>query len=216
MSLFSSTIPAVLTLQILLGQGDPSEFQKNPPSISFESYVSASQRGDVMHRWMLPDEWPTKLELTKVKRFVLQHPDYHAYHFLILLRSRNPEVYAELPIKLKSKILCSYLENASVMNDWGILDTTNSSDSVAAKSLIELGVDAIPDLERILPKRKVAHLFGSEEGTLSDIFKYRRADYAYRYIKLILGSEPAFLADPKDRDREIESLMKSLAARREA
>ena len=37
-----------------------------------------------------------------------------------------------------------------------------------------------------------------------------RKDFAYRYILLIQGKQPAFESQPADRDREIESLKRSM------
>ncbi len=62
----------------------------------------------------------------------------------------------------------------------------------------------------LLEEGENASLFGSEEATESKRFGYRSKDFAYRYIMLILGEQPTFHADPKERDKDIDALKAKL------
>jgi hypothetical protein len=62
----------------------------------------------------------------------------------------------------------------------------------------------------ILDDKRPALLEGSEEGTISDYCKYRRADWAYRFITLIMGRPYQFFEDPAARDQQIKAVKKML------
>jgi hypothetical protein len=65
------------------------------------------------------------------------------------------------------------------------------------------GSSATNCLRPLLADRSTAPLFGSEDATLSAMYKYRRCDFAYRYLVKLRGGEPAFDRDPAVRDRAI-------------
>jgi len=106
--------------------------------------------------------------------------------------------------------LCSALENLDYLNDWGYLDPTESYDAESANALLETGVECVKALTRLLDDSSAATLFGSESATLSAKYKYRRKDFAFRYIKIILGEAPSFLRNPLERDEEILKLKERL------
>ena len=70
------------------------------------------------------------------------------------------------------------------------------------------GSPAVEYLSRLLGDKSEAPLFGSQEATLSIALHYRRADFAYRYIMLILDRKPTFPADLAERDKLIAELQK--------
>jgi hypothetical protein len=82
-------------------------------------------------------------------------------------------------------------------------DPGGSHDGEAAKALLELGDVAVSCLRPLLADSSAAPLFGSEEATLSSLYKYRRCDFAYRYLVKLRGGEPTFDRDPAERDRVI-------------
>ena len=140
------------------------------------------------------------------------HPDHTAYLVLIALRRRDVAGYRRIPDATKAAILACALAHLTLLNDWGYLDPAGSHDGEAAVALLELGPAAIIKLRPLLGNERSAPLFGSEPATLSSSFGYRRKDFAYRYICMLRGREPAFDADPAVRDAAIERLQADLRA----
>jgi hypothetical protein len=102
--------------------------------------------------------------------------------------------------------------HSNFLNDWGHLGI-QSFDGQSARALLETGEHALKPLIPILDCEESAELFGSEEATISLTRQYRRKDFAYRYIMIILKTEPLFDSDPKQRDEEIKFLKKEIAKR---
>jgi hypothetical protein len=140
------------------------------------------------------------------------HPDHTAYLVLIAMRRRDVAGYRGVRDATKAAILAAALANLTLFNDWGYLDPAGSHDGEAAVALLELGPAAISKLRPLLSDERPAPLFGSEPATLSSSFNYRRKDFAYRYVCLMRGCEPAFDADPTVRDAAIERLQAALRA----
>jgi hypothetical protein len=103
------------------------------------------------------------------------------------------------------------LAHQTYLNDWGYLDPGGSHDGEAAQALLEMGTDALPQLLPLLDDSQPARLYGSEEATITKLYQYRRKDFAYHYIALILGLSSPFNADPAQRDQEIERLKAQMA-----
>jgi hypothetical protein len=142
--------------------------------------------------------------------YVKSHQDYNSYFLLLVLRTHYPAVYNKLGKDVRASVLCSALENTLALNDWGILSEKDSFDNEAARALLEAGEVSLKYLKPLLDNDKPALLNGSQAATRSIADKYRRKDYAYRYASLILGQTPAYSADPKKRDKDIENLIKKL------
>ena len=100
----------------------------------------------------------------------------------------------------------SRLAHGRYSNDWGHLQY----DSDIARALLQTGPAALPYLRPLLDDRSPFLAMGSMEATQSRADQYRRCDFAYRYICLILGSEPEFDRDPENRDKAIERLKAKL------
>src|SRR5262249_17235374 len=83
----------------------------------------------------------------------------------------------------------------------------------AGKALVECGTVALPYLRPLLDDIRPAWVRGSEEATISEFHHYRRADFAYHYACLILGTAPRFDPDPRKRDPEIARLKTILGGR---
>jgi hypothetical protein len=148
------------------------------------------------------------------KRYVEASPGKTSYHVLFALRGCSPAVYREVPAPRRAMILCAALQNVRCLDDWGNLRTDGSHDGEAAIALLETGSAALPSLRPILADRSpgpLSVLVSTEASTLSRTYQYRRADFAYRYIMLILGRKPTFLPEPEQRDRLIADLQKELA-----
>ena len=143
--------------------------------------------------------------------YIVAHDDHTAYHLLFALRRHAPNAYRRLPNTTKARVLCDALAHQTYLNDWGYLDPGGSHDGEAAQALLELGNDALQPLISLLDDSRPARLFGSEEATISKMYDYRRKDFAYRYVSLLLGWQPAFEADPRSRDIEIERLKSTLS-----
>ncbi len=138
------------------------------------------------------------------------HPDHTSYHVLFALRRYSPSAYQGITAEAKARILTDALRHLPYLNDWGSLDPSSSHDGEAAAALLELGSAASDYLRPILDNSQPAPLFGSEPATVSKVFKYRRCDFAYRYLSLLLGLDPTFDPEPDVRDKEIERLKAGL------
>ena len=144
--------------------------------------------------------------VTQGLAYIRDHPDHTSYHILFALHGHAREAYDALSADLRARILCAALAHVHWMNDWGYLDPDESYDAKVAKALLETGRAALPYLRPLLDNRAEALLFGSEEATLSSLYKYRRNDFATRYAALILSVEPGFDPDPEVRDVAIEAM----------
>jgi hypothetical protein len=143
--------------------------------------------------------------------YLRNHPDFTAYHLLFLLRHYAPKDYESLPADIKAEILCSSLANVQCLNDWGYLAPKEPYDGIAAQALLQVGKSALPYLLKLMNDKNDAPLFGTEEATMSHLYRYRRADFAYRYAMLVLGRQPTFPADASERDRLIIVLQRELS-----
>ncbi len=149
-------------------------------------------------------------EVNLAHNYVNRHPDSSSYILLMALRKQGGEAYDETPDKTKAEVLCAGLANLTFLNDFGHLEPSSSYDGKAAQALLDIGQPALSCLQALLANHEDAPLFGSKDATASSVFHYRRADFAYRYIMLILGQEPTFPADPAERDRLITDLQAQL------
>ena len=149
---------------------------------------------------------------TAALTYVKQHADHSAYHLLMALRRLAPAAYGQVPVAQRAAVLVAALEKQTYLNDWGYLDLSDSYDGESAKALLDLGEAVQPVLIPVLADTHEAPLFGSEEATLSTMYKYRRNDFAYRYLMLISGQEPQFAKDPATRDSAIQALQQHLRA----
>jgi hypothetical protein len=180
-----------------------------------EALVAESSQGlSLSESKVLSQGPPTADQLTEAERWVAGHPDHRSYHLLFLLREHAAERYERLPADLRARVLTAALGHLKYLNDWGYLDPAESYDGKAAKALLALGAAALPHLRPLLTDRRPAPLFGSEEATMSHRYQYRRADFAARYVALILGEEAPFAEQVSQRDRAIATLMERLGARK--
>ena len=153
-------------------------------------------------------------DVKAARAYVDSHLDHTSYHVLFALRRQAPEAYKEIPNGTKAAILTAALGQINYLNDWGyLLPPDGSHDDEAARALLETGKDAIEPLKKLLDDRKPAPLFGSQAATLGTSYNYRRCDFAYRYLSLLLGRDPVFRATPEERDKEVAQLKEDLAKR---
>jgi len=169
-----------------------------------QELVAESLRGiSAIESAVLPKIQLSPSEILAANDYIRLHGDYTAYHLLLALRRKTPEEYKHIPDTVRANILCSALVHLTYLNDWGYLDPGESHDGESAIALIEIGTDALAYLEPILDDQRLAPLFGTEEATMSWIYRYRRSDFAYRYTSLIKGFTPSFDPKPEERDKEI-------------
>jgi hypothetical protein len=150
-------------------------------------------------------------ELPLAVEYVRAHADASSYHLLFAIQARSPAAYEGIPAATRAAVLCAALEHLVYLNDWGHLHAA-VLDGRPAVALIALGDVAKPGLVRLLADRRDAPFFGSADATLSG--GYRRTDFAYRYLLLILGREPTWNDDMAKRDVAIAALQTELAGRR--
>ena len=152
----------------------------------------------------------TSDELKAAKDYIVEHTDSSAYILLMALRKDAPGIYAEVPSEVKAQVLCAALAKVTFLNDFGVLGPSGSHDGEAGKALLETGESGIGCLRTLLGDKGDAPLFGSKDATVSSVYRYRRADFVYRYIMLMRGREPTFPADPAERDMLIGKLRKEV------
>jgi hypothetical protein len=134
--------------------------------------------------------------MSEALQYIKKHPDYTSYYLLIAIRRYYPNDYKNISNPDKAAILCSALNNSCELNDW--------------EALLETKQDALKPLLLLLDNTNVAPLFGSKQATRSSIYSYRRNDFAFRYVCLIVGQTPPFYADPRTRDEAINALKAKL------
>jgi hypothetical protein len=142
----------------------------------------------------------------RVRDAVRAQPDSSRYHLLMLLARRRPELAAAIPASERAAVLTGALAAQTFLNDFGHLDPADSYDGPAAQALLATGGAARDGLAALLDDEREAPLRGSEAATMSHLYGYRRCDFAYRYLSLVLGDKPAFDRDPARRDEHIAQL----------
>ena len=142
--------------------------------------------------------------------WIRARPDASAFLLLLALRRDANDVYDEIPAQLRARVLASALRDQNGLVDWGYLDPGGSYDGPAAQALIELGEAAVPELAPLLADDRIARVPGSEASTLARKYGYRKADFAYRYVRRMRGEDAPFDPDPARRDREIGELRREL------
>jgi hypothetical protein len=170
----------------------------------------SSKKEAIRSNVVLDENLLMRSDIPESLSYIKKHANYTSYHLLLAVRKHFPMAYKEVSNDDKAAILCSALKNTIYLNDWGSLTPSDSYDGESAKALLEIRKVALKSLTALLEDNECAPLFGSEEATLSDLYKYRRKDFAYRYVSLILGHSPAFRADSKERDKDIETLKAKL------
>jgi hypothetical protein len=143
----------------------------------------------------LPDD-----EVERAAQVVSATPDESTYLVLMALRRDAPAAYSTLPPGVRAAVLVAALRTLTFLNDFGYLEPDESWDAAAAHALVECGASAVPLLRAALDDLAPAPLRGSEEATLATLHGCRRADFAYRYLALLLGRPAVFLATPEARD----------------
>jgi hypothetical protein len=141
-------------------------------------------------------------------RYVTEQPDYRSFFVLWAIRRQDRNVYNAIPPSIRASILCSALQHVDTGNNFG---DPCSFDAPAAVDLLATGEAALPYLERILDDHEPLQVTGSEDAAISEAWEYRRCDYAYRYVCLILGLKPKWHNEPEQRDKEIELIKQKLA-----
>lgn len=176
-----------------------------------DALIAQARQGWMLQRsTVLPGLDAKAFDGSAAVRQITSHADFTSYHLLWALRQAAPALYQALPQAVKAQILADALAHVAALNDWGNLDPAGSFDGEAAVALLALGCAAIGPLEPLLQDGRPAPLFGSEPATLSSLYQYRRKDFAFRYLTLLTGGEPAFDADPAVRDMAIARLAATL------
>jgi len=176
-----------------------------------ERLVAASEAGQVLPEaedYLNPQF--DELEAADAARWIEANPGHSAFHLLMALGRGAPDVYAGIPPAVRAKVLAATLAEHRQLNDFGYLAPDGSYDGPAAYALVELGDAAIPALRPLLDDHSRAFVSGSEEATMAKLYGYRRADFALRYLQLILGEDTTFDKDPARRDEAIAALREKL------
>ena len=138
-------------------------------------------------------------------------PDASSFLLLLTLHREAPGTYRELTPDVRAGVLVDSLRTQPFLNDWGNLGPGGGYDGPAAVALVEVGDPARGPLAELLDDDSPAPLMGSEEATVSTLYKYRRCDFAFRYLCQLAGRDAPFDPDPPDRDRAIDALRMELS-----
>jgi hypothetical protein len=182
----------------------------NGPSITAQLVAESKAGLSLVESKILPTAQFDRDDAQAAEEYIHNHKDYTAYHLLFALRKAAPDLYGSIPDSTRASILCSTLQNSRYLNDWGYLEPNESFDGEAAIALLATGRKALDCLKAILDDEREAPLFGTEEATMSSTYRYRRKDFAYRYILLALGRPSRFRPVPSERDQDIRELQKNL------
>jgi hypothetical protein len=144
--------------------------------------------------------------------WIRARPDASAFLLLLALRRDARDVYDKVPAQLRARVLASSLRDQNGLVDWGYLDPGGSYDGPAAQALLELGDAAVPELAPLLADDRTARVPGSEVATIAKKYGYRKADFAYRYVRRLRGDDAPFDPDPARRDQEIRELQRELGS----
>jgi hypothetical protein len=173
--------------------------------------TESAKRLSLMESQLLGREKLPEEEQTAAVDYILNHPDFTSYHLLFALKDRSEPAYDAITAAARAGVLCSALSNLKYLNDWGHL-AVSPKDGPAMTALTATGEAALPCLKPLLEDQRPAPFFGSADATVAA--QYRRADFAHHAAALILNEKPVFVADPRDRDREIARLAEHLRIRR--
>lgn len=116
------------------------------------------------------------------------------------VRNLNREAYDSLDPKLRAAILVDALRASKHFNTWG-LPHLYWEDS--AKAIVELGKTAAEPLKSLLPDKRPAPVWGSEEVMEYQKYQYRVCDYAWTLLMQIEGKKIEIPTDPRRRDELI-------------
>lgn len=104
---------------------------------------------------------------------------------LLLLRKLDNKSYLEVPAELRARILTDALQSSKNFNTWG-LPGFHLED--ASQAMIEAGRSAEPALRKLLSDTRPAPVFGSQEYTIYQRYKFRVCDYALLYLEKLQGN----------------------------
>ena len=192
-----------------------SVFCYQPADDVIARFLKASKEKECLSRWESFDDLRlSPAQLAVAEKHIKARKDYRSYHLLFAVKNTSKKAYEGLPVDTKIMILTSALRKQKpFLNDWGRLEPQESYDAESGRALLELGKGAINYLKPMLKDSTRVRLYGSEDALASSEYQYRRKDFAYRYISLLLNKEPEFSANPKERDKAIDVLAKQLRTR---
>ena len=125
------------------------------------------------------------------------------YFKLMALKRLDAAASAKVPAKQGAAILTDALAKSETFNAWGI---PNHYWQSSARAIIEYGSEAVPYLERLLDDQRPAPVWGSEEATIYEQYRFRVCDYA---LALLNEMNPQRKVDlpvaPAERDALIAS-----------
>lgn len=193
----------------------PAEDQPEAGELNDESLIERLVRDAKKESCTSTSEWVSKPlqkdDVTTAIKRVKSYPDYTSYLVLMALRTNAPEAYKRMPTADKAAILVSALEKYKCLDDWGYLREEYAQENDAATALVETGKEAVPKLLLLLANKNDVMFQHGKSNVLSRAYGYRRCDFAYRYLCLILKRDWKFEKKPADRDKDIAQLKADLA-----
>src|SRR5258706_1083614 len=124
---------------------------------------------------------------------------------LLALRRVSPAQYHSLEPAFRVNVLVSALQKSKYFNTWGIPCVYWED---AANAIVEEGSAAESALRPLLRDQRPAPVFGSEGATVDAQFHYRVSDYAFALQNDIRHQKCEPMANPGDRDRAMEQMLK--------
>jgi hypothetical protein len=133
----------------------------------------------------------------------VKNPDRSSFLTLMAVYTTNKDAYNRLDVKLRAAILTEALRTSKEFNSWGLPHLYWED---AAKALIGTGEAAEQGLRALLKENREAPVWGSEEASESQRYKYRVKDYAWALLMEIRGKRTEIPVEPENRDRMIAEL----------
>ena len=129
---------------------------------------------------------------------VAEQRDASCNRALVYLSETSRENYLLISPNIRAEVFASAIQDACVLNDFGDIARFPDTAGASGKLLLEIGVGAVPSLIPLLDDFRPARL--NPPYRMSAIMgDYRRADYAYAYIKEILGENYSFTSSVNER-----------------
>jgi hypothetical protein len=125
---------------------------------------------------------------------------------LLLLRKLDQKTYSEMPAELRAGVLTDALQQSKMFNTWGLPHAYLED---ASKAMLECGRSAYPALMRMLSETRPAPVFGGQEVTEYERYKYRLCDYALFFLEKIQGNAGFVMpVSVEERDALIKDMLK--------
>jgi len=131
---------------------------------------------------------------------LIKTADRSSFLTLLALRKVDMKLYRTVDSDISLNILIDALRTSKYFNAWGLPHIYWEDASFA---IIEQGRKAIEPLKSMLPDKREAPVWGSEEVLEYEKYKYRVCDYAWAMLREIKGEKVVIPINPTVREQMI-------------